>query len=768
MNCKFLKHIFLLSIALLCCNYIFPTIPMGSWKTHFSYYDSKKCVEAFGSIYVLSSGSIFSYTPNDKSLYIYDKIGGLNDSQILDIAFCESENALLLLYSNGNIDLLYSNGTIYNFTDLKNYNINNKTIYNISVIERYGYISTNFGIVLFDIKKREIKNTYNFGESIICSTLHNNFIYCATNNGVYKGCIEDNLLNKNNWKRVSNHQFYNIFSLDNIVVGYGSNKSLYSIDDKDNIKRVRDSVDKIYHSNNRLLLCYNDTLYIYDSLSNFSTYSFDYSNTNYIYIDKSGKNICNLTTLNGLSHLSITDNRLSYLNHNIFPAGPRRNYAHNCKIIGDKLVVVAGSHNYSNLTYPGAIMIYDNYRWSQFEDNLDSITGVPFINLTSIVQNPTAHNNYFVGSGRQGLYEFRDGKFYKLHTYNNSALKNILPSDPKNYVSVDGLCYDKFSNLWMVNNEVDTVIRVLTENGEWFSIYNSKIANLPTLKDLKFDRFNRVWINSSRYKPGLFCLDYNNTITNNRDDKSLFIGPTFVNQDGVKESINYIYFFEFDYNDVLWIGTDRGVFLLKDHSNILSSLSNVVLERVKISRNDGTNFADYLLSEVRTTSIAIDAANRKWIGTYENGVFLVSDNGEEIIYHFTTDNSPLPSNYIHSIAINSSNGSIFFGTDLGIVEYAGNATMSNTNFKESSIFIYPNPANCNTDDYITINGLENSSEVLILSSSGTLIHKAHSNGGTFVWNMRSREGEYISTGVYTAIIKRANGKTESTSFTIIR
>ena len=153
----------------------------------------------------------------------------------------------------------------------------------------------------------------------------------------------------------------------------------------------------------------------------------------------------------------------------------------------------------------------------------------------------------------------------------------------------------------------------------------------------------------------------------------------------------------------------------------ISKDDKVIFERVKIPRNDGTNLADYLLSGIYTTAICIDDANRKWVGTQNNGIFLLSEDGKETIHHFTSDNSPLPSNYIQSIAINSSTGSVFIGTSLGLVEYASDATEPENSLYESNIKVYPNPVNPEFDGPVTINGMSDKCTVRIVSSSTTQI-----------------------------------------------
>ena len=614
----------------------------------------------------------------------------------------------------------------------------------------------------------EISNNYNLGTDILSTIVKDNSIICATNNGLYKGSINDNLLDKSKWNKVSENIYISLFSFDDKLIGKDKSNTIYEINVDNGTNSVITNNALIVNNNDNKLLVYNGSeLFVYNSLSDYYSYNLIDGNINHLFIEDSKLWISQ--GYKGLTEFSIVENNLVCNRFQILPDSPRRNYSHYITFSGeDKMLIVGGTHNYSNIEYEGTVMIYNKDRWSYLDDDISSKTGVKYINLTSIVEDPKEENHYFVGSGRHGLYEFKDNKFYKLHTYNNSGLTTIIPADPKNYVSVDGLKYDTKGNLWMVNNEIDTIIKIMKPDGSWKGLYYPEISGLPTFRKLDFDKDGRIWTNSSRYKAGMFCLDINNTLDNNNDDKHKFVGPTFTNQDGVSEIINDIFFFEFDKNGEMWLGTDRGIFVLREPEKFLSS-DNVIFERVKIPRNDGTNLADYLLSGIYTTAICIDDANRKWIGTQNNGVFLLSEDGKETIHHFTEENSPLLSNYIQTIAINSSTGSVFFGTSLGLIEYGGDATEPENSLSESNIEVYPNPVNPDFDGPVTIKGMSDKCTVRIVSASGSLVYQGYSNGGTFTWNVTDRNGNRVTSGIYHAIITDLNNsKSTSVSITVIR
>ena len=744
-------------------------IPVGTWRAHPAYNDATKAVKAFGLIHVLSDGAYYFYDPADHGLYTIDKTGGLADTEIAQMAYCPSQNVLLLVYLNGNIDLLYSDLGVYNFTELKNNSLGSVMVNGLSITGNTAYISTNIGLVLFDVKRKEIKNTYRFDASVNSSVITADSILCATDNGIYKGCVNDNLLDKTKWRLFSSDKFRDLFVFDGKLSGRTIHNVIHIIDPIDaSLTHIRSYVDGLsFTADNRLVLIQDSVMSFYTTYNNCKSYTLN-AHVNDVMTD--GSDLWLSMGNNGLCHYEINDDgQIILKSAELKPNSPRRNWFHSVSWPEKgRLLVVGGCHNYMNIIYPGTLMLYENGRWTSFDEDIKSKTGLDYINLTEAVQDPSDRNHFFVGSAGQGLYEFRNNTFQKLYTFDNSALESILDIDKYNYVRISALEYDKYGNLWMANNEVDTVIKVLGKDGNWTKLYYSEIAKLPTLKQMRFDSKGRIWLNSSRHKPGLICIDTKSTPLDNSDDVIRFSGSMFKNQDGQTEEIYDIFFYEFDLNGEMWIGTNRGIFVLKDPYSFLTD-NNTVFERIKIDRNDGSGLADYLFNGVMTTAIYVDQGNRKWIGTINDGVFLISADGTETLEHFTVNNSPLPSNNILSITENGLDGSLFFGTSQGMVEYGGQARDPQESLSESNILVYPNPVRPGFDGYVTITGLTSQSTIRILSNSGKLVHTGTSNGGSYSWNLTDVNGNPVPAGIYHAVITTLDNNTsESTSITVIR
>ena len=207
-------------------------IPVGTWRAHPAYNDATFSLKAFGYVFVLSDGAFYMYDPSDQGIYTIDKTGGLGDTDIAAMGYSPSLKTLVLLYSNGNIDLLYDDFTIYNFTDIKNNSTGSVSVNELKIIGNKAYISTNVGLIVFDIKRREISNTYRFDTQVHSSVILNDSIICSTDGGLYLGMLSDNLLDSSKWKLLRNIKFRNLFEFDGQLAGYSFDNRVWTINRK--------------------------------------------------------------------------------------------------------------------------------------------------------------------------------------------------------------------------------------------------------------------------------------------------------------------------------------------------------------------------------------------------------------------------------------------------------------------------------------------------------------------------------------------------------
>ena len=748
---------------------------IGDWRIHNSYRYATNCCVVGDKVYVLSAGNLYSYGKEDGELRTYDHLTTLSDVKIACIEYSDAIDALVVVYENGNIDLLYDDETLYNITDFKNKNLADKKINNLQVSDSMAYISTSFGIVTLNLKRQEFGNSYTLGKNVKCVAVYEGHIFAGTPEGLYRGSLADNLLDNKNWKQLLK---YDIPALDIyegklycIMYGLG----FYSLDVNARWTKLVpiDGNEKFKYmrvADGKMLVGTASKVYVYDSPEGYAMYSLQ---GNTLTMCPDGNDLWSCNGADGLSRLTPKNGKLTMTVSDIQPNSPIRSYCEYLSFTPDgKLLVAGGNLNYFDGTfYEGTAMVYDGDKWLNFqEQEVKNATGLNYQNVTSLVEDPLDAGHYFASSFGYGLYEFRDGEFVAHYNHENSILKSVQPSGyvyENRYVRVPRLKYDADGNLWMTNTGVQDIIKVLKSDGTWLSLPYKEIAKSPTMVDILFDSRGWLWVTSLQAEAGLFCAKMNNTPFDTSDDETKFVAEKFQNQDGVNYDIFQLHTLVEDRNGQMWIGTNAGLFVLTNPKKFFDGA--VTFTQIKVPRNDGTGLADYLLSNVSIQAMCVDGANRKWVGTVDNGLYLVSADGLQTIHHFTMENSPLPSNSIVSIAYEETAGEVFIGTSAGLVSYMSDATEPSAVLEESALHAFPNPVREDYTGEICVTGFTQDCNVKITNSAGTLIYETTSVGGQVTWNGCNMRGERVGAGVYYVLAYDENGNEgAATKILIIR
>ena len=400
---------------------------------------------------------------------------------------------------------------------------------------------------------------------------------------------------------------------------------------------------------------------------------------------------------------------------------------------------------YGDSNTPGAVQILHDDEWTNYQENLSLKTGYDYLDNNVLAVDPRNANHVFVG-GRTGLYEFLDGQLKTYYNKDNSLLQGAMDRGRElgnNYVLINGLCFDNKGDLWILNSQAsrENLLR-LSADGQMTSF--SKPALMKdgvggsVLTSMVFDNRNNLWFCNDHWGyPALFCYQP-------ATDKLLSF-TRFVNEDGsnldlVPHSVTPLS------NGDVWVTTTIGPLLLS--RSAIDNPETAVFTQVKVPRNDGTNLADYLLSGIDVTCMAIDGGGRKWFGTKANGVYLISADNMTQVKHILSSNSPLLSDNILSIAINNATGEVFFGTDKGLCSYMSDATTPSDQPNEDKTYAYPNPVKPGYTGPITIVGLSMNADVKIVTTNGVLVAAGTSNGGSFVWDGKDKFGKPVASGVY--------------------
>ena len=440
------------------------------------------------------------------------------------------------------------------------------------------------------------------------------------------------------------------------------------------------------------------------------------------------------------------------------PMGPDYNHFYEAKFLNGQLYTTGGFFisGMPDPVYPGIIQVYDGDDWTTYEENISEKTGYRYIDINCLDVMP-GNPQYVIAGGRTGMYEFNNGSLVRYHNKDNSPLRGAVDRGTQlgnEYVLISAMKFDSKGHLWVLNNQTEgvTLLEFDPVENKWTDHHNSVLTNdnglgKHTFRSMFIDSRGLLWfVNDSWVEPAVFCCDMENDIIVKYDD--------FVNQDGQRYSVSWITCVCEDKEGNIWVGTDKGPFMI-EKSEV--GESKVTFTQIKIPRNDGSDYADYLLNGVSISSIAIDGGNRKWFGSDNAGAFLISADNMKQLQSFTTSNSKLISDNISYITINPTSGEVFFLSDKGLCSYMSDATEANETMDDDQVYAYPNPVTPDYTGLITITGLSFDADVKITAFNGALIAEGRSNGGMFTWDGCDSNGKRVASGVYMVIKATKNG-----------
>ena len=731
---------------------------IGEWQVYPSYMQATQNIVVGSRVYSLCEGSLLYYDTEDTEVFTYDCLHHLNGVRIIHMGYSAEAKRLILVYEDSNIDLLDADDNVVNLPSLRDKSITGKDVSALYVDGHMAYLATGFGFVEVDMQEGVFRNTYQLDLAAISIAVSPENVFLGTAQGLYTCSRSENMHQKSNWQQHDNVTWHGLVWHDSHLLGltWGAIYTI-SLTGGSNSRVSGTGTQIMKRSGDYLLWANSSSISFCTSLSDVTTIPHDNAWQDVSY---AGGLFWASEGEKGLSAYKLEGGAMAYSQGPIQPNSPKHDLFYRMTWIGDRLLVAGGINTVDGYYNPATAMTYENGTWTNFQE-IDPPAEYPSFNqsnTTNLVQDPADATHHFASLHRIGLCEYRDGKCVKLYNCDNSPLRSILPDIDKyyNYVSCAGLQYDADGNLWMLNSETDTIVRVMRPNGHWAALYYPEIAGVSLCDDYLFHSSGLIFLNSRRTdNAGFFCFDTNGTLDNPRDDRHR-LRTTIVNQDGTSYSPYEFYCMAEDLDGRIWCGTSTGLFVINDAESFLSD--DFQFEQVKIARNDGSGLADYLLNGVGISCIAVDGANRKWVGTIDNGLYLISADGTEMIHHFQAGDSPLLSDNVLSIAVHPYTGLVMIGCENGLCSYVSDATEAEEHLEKDLVNVFPNPV---TPDYtgpIAVRGLTMDAEVKILSSTGQLVWSGTSVGGTFTWNGCNKNGRRVASGIYHVVANNAEGK----------
>ena len=741
----------------------------SGWETYFSYNSTTSIAEGVNEIYFASYNSIFSYNIFNSQIEKFDTLNELSGDEISAFYHSENNNIIAIGYSSGFLQIINLNSnSIINIYDILNkptIPADRKKINHFYQNEDDLLISTGYGISVYDINAFEFGDTYYIGDfasmlNISSTIVDENYIYASSPDlGIFRANLESNLIDFNSWQAIYTGNIYELLINENNILFY-DDFNLMSIKNEEiiTLSTLQNEIKNVSINDSKIIIISEDNCIIYNNDLSQILNLFESETYMTIFNDGIIKN--NKTYIatdeKGVLVIENSNNSFSFLK----PDGPLENNIFSVETLNNHTWVSFGSYSEYFNPYPlkySGVSSYDENLESWFNITRDSIPNQA-VNLNNISINPFDNNNVFISSFHGGLIEMDNFNFTELYDNNNSGLETLLTSDSEyESIRISDIEFDENGDLWVLNSRVDNPLKSFSlDNNSWNSydfteIINDGFQDELGFNDIEIDDYGNKWIASLR--SGL--IGFNN------DSGNIRLRKVF-SQDQSDMPSSYVKSIAVDNNNHLWIGTVQGLRVLYNTSNFFDA--SVVTTQKIVILEDG--IPRELLEQQYITDIEVDGANNKWVGTIGSGVFYFSPNGQQTIYHFTKENSPLPSNNINDISVNSVNGKVYFATDRGLVSFNTGSSSSSENF--SNAFVYPNPVRpeFNTQlDKIKIKGLTENVNIKITDIAGNLVAEAQSNinsryrnfnleidGGTAFWNGKNLRNQNVASGVYILML----------------
>jgi hypothetical protein len=736
--------------------------PIGEWSDLFNYNSGKNI--ASGTRYILyqSDRGVLAYDQSTGEKKKLSKLNGLSSYDISTLCYDKKSGNFVIGHKNGMIDFINNDLKITPFPDLARVNVvGEKSINHISEYQNNLYVATAYGGIIIDPIRKIVPESFTFNisgspEALNEITVYNDSVYINVKGKLYNAHVKANLRNMSNWRLVNIPTRINIRYITSTPIGllfcdykeafnsdslYFYNNGSLTLFNKETLR-----VNGIQYNENIISITHFDNVEAYDINLNrlYRVYEYLISNERPRPISAFPINSKNIIIADLNQGIVLKKNDYDF--EIITISGPYDNNAYDLKSVKNNLYIASGGlvNNSFNIYNRSGTYVKKDDSWYYFNrNNLDTSFDIININV-----NPKDESHFVTSSYGKGILEYKNYLPSQGYTHVNSTLQRSTIYT-ETYVAVGSTAFDENGDLWAANAFSNRPLHQRLSDGTWVWYNFPTIFTAGDLGKMIIDKNNNVWLVAPRGS-GLIAFNNNKTPQNKNDDKARIL-KTGIGKGNLPS--NDIYTVVEDKNGQIWVGTGKGVAVIYNSSDAFANSNDAQV--IKIEQEGQIQL---LLESETVTAIAVDGANRKWFGTQNGGIFLTSPDGTTQIRNFNTNNSPLPSNTIFSIAINENTGEVYVATEKGIMIYRGDAIEGKENFKDA--YAFPNPVNFDFNGTIAITNLPADVDVKITDSAGNLVAKTKANGGMATWDGKNFENKRVSSGVYFVMMANSDGSSK--------
>lgn len=741
-------------------------VALGEWRSHLSYERMVALTESDDAVFYASTQAILKVYKEDQSLEHLNKVSGLSDMRVKAIEYNRSENLLVIAYVNGNIDLLYDDGHVVNLSAIMTNNniIGDKSINHIHCVGREIYFSCSFGLVIYDLDIDAFSQTTFTPSDVNASTRYGDTLFMATNQGIYKGIIDGrNLLDFGTWQFQGSNTGLNIASyssrnliafnnkvyaaaLDTLYQYYNGKWHHFSGYDQEagqaiSVWRPTGAGDFVPHYNmslnynrDQLIIATNTRIYyVIDGANTIETKGYTGAwRVKDIVIDQEG--------IVWAADEAFIHRDFQYIQ----PNSPRSNLVADMHVDDNGTLWVA-SAPYNTITpyfSRNGFFRYQDGEWSEFNARTETIMDT-FWDPIRIISNPV-NNKIYVGSFMSGLLEMDAEENITIYDQYTTGVPLQGTNGDLARTRIQGLAVDEDGNVWMTNSGTfDATLTVKKRDGSWKTFPSTFFQNQIKVEDLVIDRNGYKWV---KYITGKVTVFDSGDLDDDTDNRSIQLGDnnTVLPNNDVK-------CLAADKDGNVWVGTSAGITIFRCSQNVFDGSCGG--NRPVISQD---NFNGYLLEGETVVDIAVDGANRKWAAT-NNGLFLLSADGEDQLAYFTKENSPLFDNEVNHLAIDGVTGTVYIASAVGIQSFRGEAIDGQRRMNKENVVVFPHPVEPGYDGPIAISNLVDEANVKITDASGRLVYETTALGGQAIWNGTDYNGRRAQSGVYLVFVVNEGG-----------